>query len=551
MNWLNHSENKNILHKMNNGREFRVGPYLVDGYDPDTKTIYEFLGDWYHGNPVLEVREKYKQQQMKRYNRTMDRLSFLRRQGYSVRYIWENEYRSQLRENREMKRFVYESYPIFYRKHPAEVNSDQIIEGIMNEDLFGFVEVDLQVPDNWDEVNYKPTTTLSPREYFKEMSPIFCTTEIPFDKIGEHMKAHVTEENLSQKSRYLLVGGMRAEKILLFTPLLRWYIFHGLKVTNIHRVVEYFKKACFQSFGKEVTDARREGDNHPSMSVMALLMKLIGNAAFGGTIINKQKYRTIKYVQGFRNSCIAVNNPRFEQLNEIDNDYFEVEFRKVGISIDNPLQLGLAILNYAKLHMLSFYYDFMDSYIDRNDFEYLEVDTDSAYFALSGTCIRDIIKPEIKSIYEQNIYGNCRYDFLPRIGDNGVWFPRECCAAHQRHDQREPGLMKVEFKATSMINLNSKSYVAKSADSGKVKYSLKGVNNYFVDPSDLFQEVLNEKKPSCATNTGIAVYNNSMYSYQQHKTAFTYFYCKRVVCDDGIHTEPLDICLKPTKNTWV
>lgn len=114
MNWLNHSENKNILHKMNNGREFRVGPYLVDGYDPDTKTIYEFLGDWHHGNPVLEVREKYKQQQMKRYNRTMDRLSFLRRQGYSVRYIWENEYRSQLRENREMKRFVYESYPIFY-----------------------------------------------------------------------------------------------------------------------------------------------------------------------------------------------------------------------------------------------------------------------------------------------------------------------------------------------------------------------------------------------------------------------------------------------------
>lgn len=84
MNWLNHSENKNILHKMNNGREFRVGPYLVDGYDPDTKTIYEFLGDWYHGNSVLEVREKYKQQQMKRYNRTMDRLSFLRRQGYSV-----------------------------------------------------------------------------------------------------------------------------------------------------------------------------------------------------------------------------------------------------------------------------------------------------------------------------------------------------------------------------------------------------------------------------------------------------------------------------------
>ena len=548
MEWLNFSENKNISHKMNAGREFRVGPYLVDGFETSSKTIYEFLGDWYHGNPDLKVREKYKKQQLKRYNVTMDRLSFLRSQGYTVVYIWESEYRAMLRCNQEMTRFVKDRHPLFYRKYPGQVSKERIIEGIVNDELFGFVEVDIGVVERWQDAEYKPYTNLNPYEYMREHSPIYCTSEIPFNKVGEKMQLHAKMHNLSQKSRYLLVGGMKAEKILLFTPLLKWYILHGLKVTNVYQVIEYSRMACFKSFVKQVTEARREGDNQPSLSVMALLMKLIGNAAFGGTIMNKQKHKQTKYVQGSKKVRLAINNPRFEKLDEIDANFFEVEFRKSTITLDNPLQLGLAILNYAKLHMVSFYYDFMDTFIDRQDFEYLEVDTDSAYFALSKAAIQDVIKPEMKSKFEQNLYGNCSDNFKPEVGMGGIWFPRECCSAHKKYDQREPGLMKVEFKATTMINLNSKSYVAKDEVGGKVKYSLKGVNNYFIDPLNKFDQVLSHKTPVRATNAGIAVFNNFMYSYQQRKTAFTYFYCKRVVCDDGIHTEPLDVCLSPTKH---
>lgn len=46
MNWLNHSQGTCIQHKLNSGREFRVGPYLIDGYDQNTNILYEFLGDW-------------------------------------------------------------------------------------------------------------------------------------------------------------------------------------------------------------------------------------------------------------------------------------------------------------------------------------------------------------------------------------------------------------------------------------------------------------------------------------------------------------------------
>ncbi len=62
----------------------------------------------------------------------------------------------------------------------------------------------------------------------------------------------------------------------------------------------------------------------------------------------------------------------------------------------------------AKLRMLEFYYDFIDKYIEREDFELLEMDTDSNYFAFSEDNIEKIIKPHMRQEYEKE-----KYNFLP------------------------------------------------------------------------------------------------------------------------------------------
>ena len=46
----------------------------------------------------------------------------------------------------------------------------------------------------------------------------------------------------------------------------------------------------------------------------------------------------------------------------------------------------------AKLRMLEFYYDFLDRYVDRRDFELIQMDTDSNYMAISGDKLADIIR---------------------------------------------------------------------------------------------------------------------------------------------------------------
>ena len=52
--------------------------------------------------------------------------------------------------------------------------------------------------------------------------------------------------------------------------------------------------------------------------------------------------------------------------------------------------------------MLDFYYDFIDKYLNRCDFELLEMGTDSNYFAFSEDNINKLIKPELKEEYEKN-----------------------------------------------------------------------------------------------------------------------------------------------------
>ena len=49
MDYLMETENFHILHAHNHISEVRIGPYLVDSYDPITRTVYEFNGCYFHG----------------------------------------------------------------------------------------------------------------------------------------------------------------------------------------------------------------------------------------------------------------------------------------------------------------------------------------------------------------------------------------------------------------------------------------------------------------------------------------------------------------------
>ena len=122
----------------------------------------------------------------------------------------------------------------------------------------------------------------------------------------------------------------------------------------------------------------------------------------------------------------ALRSPFFADLEEIGSAY-EMKKRKRTVQIKRPYQCGIVVYQLAKLRMLEFFYDFLDKYIDRSDFELCYMDTDSFYLALSGNSLDDIVKASLKKEY---------------LSDKTNWL------ATDKFSERTPGLFKLEFVGT-------------------------------------------------------------------------------------------------------
>ena len=266
---------------------------------------------------------------------------------------------------------------------------DEIILKVLNDELFGFFEVDLEVPDQL-------------RDKFSEFCPLFVISEVPEDQIPQHMKDYKINTGRKMiKNNKKLLGVMKAEKILLYSPLLKWYLNHGLQVTKIHRYISYTSSRPFKWFPEEVSSARRAADNDKNKRQLGDTAKLKGNSFYGKMIENLEKHMTTKFTRDEKLIDKIFRSPFFEDLEEIIKGVFEVRQRKRQVTITRPYQCGIAVYQLAKLRMLEFYYDFLDKFCDRRDFELIQMDTDSFYMALSAEDFDDIIKPEMKELYKE------------------------------------------------------------------------------------------------------------------------------------------------------
>ena len=98
-----------------NGGEKRVGPYLLDGYHQETHTTYEVHGCFWHGYPKCYARDTVKPVNGKTMQElhcsTVEKIEYLRRQGYNVVEIWECDVNRELNNDEDMK-YYFDHYHI-------------------------------------------------------------------------------------------------------------------------------------------------------------------------------------------------------------------------------------------------------------------------------------------------------------------------------------------------------------------------------------------------------------------------------------------------------
>ena len=261
--------------------------------------------------------------------------------------------------------------------------------------------------------------------------------------------------------------------------------------------------------------------------------------------MNKLNHTKVEYVNSERLACLKANDNRFKSMIILCPNF---EYFEIRINLDLPIQIGYFILQYAKLRVLEFYYDFLDEYVSCDDFEILQMDTDSCYLSIAGESLDEIVKPELKSRFLKGLNGFCSPNKIK--ADNKMhWLPRNCCSEHSKYDSRTPGLFKLEYSGDCFYGLCSKTYIVR--DGEKHKFSSNRISKKRVkDPFGTFKKVLLTHHSQSSTNIGFITKNNSIYTYQQERYGFTYFYIKRQVLADGISTKPLDIVLQPIKSKF-
>ena len=226
--------------------------------------------------------------------------------------------------------------------------------------------------------------------------------------------------------RRALIGSYKGDKILLDTPLLKFYLDQGLVVSRVHRAVQWHSHPWLEPFDDIVSTSRRAADAVPSQEILGKTAKLVGNAGFGRFIMDVSRHQEVKYEQDESKVARAINSFFFHDLEELSDLVFELKMYNKKIECDLPIQISFFVFTYAKLRMLESYYHCINVFLDRRDFQYLKMDTDSAYMSLADDSLEELVKPDKKEEFAASKHR---------------WFPA--------YDKRKPGHFKVNGKETA------------------------------------------------------------------------------------------------------
>ena len=151
--------------------------------------------------------------------------------------------------------------------------------------------------------------------------------------------------------------------------------------------------------------------------------------------------------------------------------------------------------------------------------------------------------PKKRAEWKQIRSKYCTDNFIANVTDN--FFPRTCCIVHKKHDKREPGLFKEEFRCAEMFCLCSKTYCSYDKQTNKHKFSSKGLNKRTLEECgdggtmSKYRKVLEEAVNVTSTNRGFRRIQHCVATYEQTKRGLSYFHPKRIKEEDGKRTKPL------------
>ena len=304
------------------------------------------------------------------------------------------------------------------------------------------------------------------------------------------------------------------ERYVLHYRNLQLYMSLGLKLTKIHRALEFDQSPWLKSYIDFNTKKRAEAKN----SFEKDFFKLMNNSVFGKTMENLRKRQDIKLVTDEENLLRWASKPSFISCKIFNEDLVAIHKTKTTLTLNRPAYVGMCILDLSKTLMYDFHYNYIKSkYGDKA--RLLFTDTDSLTYEIEAD---DVYQDFWK---DKHLFDNSDY-------------PKDS-PFHNNANKKVIGKFKDEaagMPIVEFVGLRSKMY-SYIKDNEQSSRTAKGIKKNVIKKQlghDKYKDVLFNKKQMCHTMRLIKSEKHQIGSYVVDKISLSCFDDKRYIHENGV-----------------
>ena len=245
-------------------------------------------------------------------------------------------------------------------------------------------------------------------------------------------------------------------KYILHHRNLGLYLSLGLRLTKIHRIIEFKQSKWLAPYITLNTNLRTEAKNNFEKD----FFKLMNNSVFGKTMENIRNRKDIKLVTSKKSALKLIAKPNFKHRTIFTENLISVHMGKTKLIFNKPVYVGMCILDVSKTLMYDFHYNYIKKKYN-NRALLLMTDTDSLCYELETEDFYKDISSDIEAKFDTSAY--------PKDHPSGI---------KTGVNKKVIGMMKDECSGEIMegfVGLRAKLYATKMND-GKESKKCKGIN---------------------------------------------------------------------------
>ena len=335
------------------------------------------------------------------------------------------------------------------------------------------------------------------------------------DMLLEYSKRIADKFNISTGLVHKLIPTLNnKEKYVLHHRNLQLYTDLGLKVTQVHRVLEFNQFPWLKQYIDFNTEKRKDAKNAFEKD----FFKLMNNSVFGKTMENIRKRVDVRLVTDEKKLLKYASKPTYVSSKIFNENLVAVHKIKETLTLNRPAYVGMCILDLSKTLMYDFHYNYIKKKYS-NKAKLLFTDTDSLTYEIEAEDVyQDFWNDKIK-------FDNSDYP------ESSPYFDKTNKKVIGKFKDEAAGIPICEF-----IGLRSKMY-SYIKDNDQVGKTAKGIKKNVIKKDithENYKNVLFNNEQMHHTMKTIRSNNHQLGSYELNKVLLSCFDDKRYIHNNGV-----------------